>query len=1022
MSQWLLHAMRKNYFLNLTLAGILFGITPHLSAQATTETITVATPGTLSELVENLPTSRITSLTVKGALNAADIAYLRKGAGKITKTETLDISEVSLVPGKESYGSQLITTSDVGFSTITQYYYISDEYRVYTDSESTGLGGSTTTEHVYCNDLSGAFAECSNYKSIALPQCLKGIGQYMFLKNEVIESVNIPDNATYLGVKAFRNCKNLKSMALPNGIEKIPAWTFAECGIVDLSFSERLDSIEEMAFYGCPIKSANLSNVKYIGQSAFYGNYFQGELNLANLDTIREWAFNSSTSEITDIKFSDRLKVIEDYAFGKSNITNLILPEGLERIGNSVFSGFSKLENVEIPKSLQIIGQKAFAQTPWESSLQSEDGVVYIGSIAYKYNADTAPESTSFSFKEGTTSISNGIFFPWYSVNNQITSIKLPSSLQYIGDECFSNCPNLEEINLPDKLKEIGKEAFSGCKKLWIEHFPESLESIGEKAFYKCSSIPEVTLPENLRYLGDRAFHECNSIYKVILNSINLETSYAFSNCRNIEKLVIGNNVKTLPALGCSSIKSLEFIDIDNSKLQTINDDCFAWHSLKINALPKSIRRIGNSAFQGVRMCNIDFHDIEYLGSYAFAETSGITEVILPDKEITMSSGVFFACADLKEVTIYGDIIAEEKEGYYSEDMFRECEQLHKVTIGKNLHHIPEGTFCSCPISDLIFENRDDSLSSLTFGSRSFGGCNLSGEISFPEGLYTIGKLAFCGNNISSIVLPSTCRVIEEGCFENNELTSIKLNNGLQKIGNSALSGNLYLSHIDIPETCDEIDSYVLDNCRALKSINMYPVNPPTFGDGLGRISTDVVIYVPEESINKYRSIRALDGYEIRPLSVNPESISLNMSEIEITVGETVTLTATVMPENTTDKTIVWSSSAPSIAKIDKEGTVTAISTGNAVITAYCGKVSATCHLTVKGNAGLQSVGTESIKVTGGIGEILIAGTNGSETIRIMRPDGKIIYTGNDTSVNSLATGCYFVIIDNVSTFKVIVH
>lgn len=39
-----------------------------------------------------------------------------------------------------------------------------------------------------------------------------------------------------------------------------------------------------------------------------------------------------------------------------------------------------------------------------------------------------------------------------------------------------------------------------------------------------------------------------------------------------------------------------------------------------------------------------------------------------------------------------------------------------------------------------------------------------------------------------------------------------------------------------------------------------------------------------------------------------------------------------------------------------------------------------------------------------------------------MRPDGKIIYTGNDTSVNSLATGCYFVIIDNVSTFKVIVH
>lgn len=1018
--------MKKNHFSNLVVTGMLFAIAPHLSAQATSETITVTTPGTLSELVDNLTTSRIKSLTVKGALNAGDIAFLRKGAGKITKTEILDISEVTLVPGEESYGSQLIESTDIGFSTTTQHYYISDEYRVETDWEYTGLGGSIVTQHIYCNDLSGAFAECSNYKSIALPQSLKGIGQYMFLNNSVIESVNLPDNATYLGVKAFRRCNKLKSMILPNSIEKIPAWTFDGSGIVELSFSEQLDSIGERAFMGCPIRSVNLGNVKYIGKSAFYGNDFRGELNIANLDTIREHAFDSSTSEITDIKFSNRLKVIEDYAFGNSKITHLILPEGLERIGKSAFSGFKELENVEIPKSLQSIAQNAFEQTPWESSLQPENGVVYIGSIAYLYNAETAPESTSFSFKEGTTSISDGSFFPWYPVNimKMITSVKLPSSLQYIGDEVFANCPNLEEINLPDKLKVIGKNAFSECTKLWIEHFPESLESIGERAFYQCSSIPEVTLPENLSFLGDQAFRECNSIYKVILNSINLTTSAAFVNCQNIEKLVIGNNVKTLPALNCNSINRLEFIDIDNSKLQTVNDYCFTlYKNLTITALPKSIRRIGRNAFSGIRICNLDFQNIEYLGHHAFWESSGITEVILPDKEITISSGAFSSCHDLKEVIISGDIICNDNQETYFEGIFSSCKQLHKVTIGKNSHYIPSATFIGCTISDLIFENRDESLSSLKIGESSFAGCNLSGELSLPEGVDTIGERAFSNNYIYSIVLPSTCRVIEKECFSNNLLlTSIKLNKGLQKIGDSALFCNRNLSHVDIPETCNEIGSYIFDLCSSLESINMYPVNPPTFGNELGRIDADVVIYVPEESINKYRTIKALDDYEIRPLSVNPESISLNTIEMEMAVGETAILTATVMPENTTDKTIVWNSSDSSIAKVDKNGIVTAISMGNAVISASCRNVSATCNLTVKGNAGLQSVDAEAITVTGGMGEIHVAGTNGNEIIRIMRPDGKIIYTGNDTSINSLATGFYFVTIDNVLTFKVIVH
>lgn len=77
------------------------------------------------------------------------------------------------------------------------------------------------------------------------------------------------------------------------------------------------------------------------------------------------------------------------------------------------------------------------------------------------------------------------------------------------------------------------------------------------------------------------------------------------------------------------------------------------------------------------------------------------------------------------------------------------------------------------------------------------------------------------------------------------------------------------------------------------------------------------------------------------------ESITLNISETEMNVGKTLTLTATVMPENATDKTITWSSSDDKIASVDKEGTVTANSIGKVTITAKSGEASAECIISV---------------------------------------------------------------------------
>ena len=79
---------------------------------------------------------------------------------------------------------------------------------------------------------------------------------------------------------------------------------------------------------------------------------------------------------------------------------------------------------------------------------------------------------------------------------------------------------------------------------------------------------------------------------------------------------------------------------------------------------------------------------------------------------------------------------------------------------------------------------------------------------------------------------------------------------------------------------------------------------------------------------------------------VEVESVTLNKTEITLDVGGTETLTATVLPENATDKTVTWETSNAEVAAV-ANGVVTAIAKGEATITAKAGEKSATCKVIV---------------------------------------------------------------------------
>ena len=395
-----------------------------------------------------------------------------------------------------------------------------------------------------------AFENCFELKTVKLPinhstNANVSVLHSTFKGCTKLRNINL-QNIRFYGDKAFYGCCSLESLEF--------LWTHEAINNFDTQFGPN-------CFNGCDVKGEDFilpANTTYVGDSAFYGNIYTGNLyipsklkleqaEITNIFSKRiEWlSFKTDANGLiySKEKTVDGLKYQKIfYGFGSIEQSKKYVKDEFVIEDDTTFIATAALDYLEsqntkviLPDSIQQIGK----QSP--VNLYSENNVIYgydkntknkVAVISSMPNYDPKSrehEIIDFQLK-GIKIIANHafqyiklvdqvwnadslIYIGSYAFSNQNTVFGKLSldSLCKIGDSAFQNS-TFNEIYLghAKQLKEITDFAFSGCKKLTKMVLPESLEQIHSGAFKSCSGLTgDLIIPQNVKWIWSSAFEDC---------------------------------------------------------------------------------------------------------------------------------------------------------------------------------------------------------------------------------------------------------------------------------------------------------------------------------------------------------------------------------------------------------------------------------------------------------------------------------------------------------------------------------
>ena len=599
--------------------------------------------------------------------------------------------------------------------------------------------------------------------------------------------------------------------------------------------------IGNKAFSDTNISSVSLPNtITEIGNYAFLSKTLQSVDLGQGVTRIGSYAFQSCP--IKSLHIPKSVTFIADAAFAATTLESLTLEEGLTHIGKSAFGG-TKIKSVTIPKSVTFIGLSAFTSDSLNNIEVKEGNTNYCSEdgILYSINKDTLLHFPVL--RKGVyyapTSLKVISMQAFYKSN--LSSVILSDSIKYIGyygfayskirsfiapnavalhadDACFCFCENLDTIILSKKANFADAFPNDG-----IGHLIYFFDKENNKIDVGCSvsfissepkigSIKKCIIPEFVKINGNN----------IPVTSILKD---AFNDCI-IEELTIPKTINKMESRykNCGPVyidDMAHWLQMNFTNQQ--NNPLYYGGNLYLNGnlvtgkfeIPPTVDSIGDYAFYNYKQINslIIPNSVKTIGKYAFSNTA-VDSITLGNAVNSISE---YAFAGTPSQYIYLPASVRKVAG----------SAFSGYLMG---FKVAEDNPNFCAVDGILYSHSKDTLIAYPNARK--------GTFTIPEGVTTIGKYAFYRTRLDSIIIANSVSSIGEEAFSYCNNLKMLFLPAVKHIAKDAFSRNDLLLTIYCMETTPA-------ECED---------NP---------FNTNVVLWVPAESVNTYKNATYWNDFPI---------------------------------------------------------------------------------------------------------------------------------------------------------------